>query len=338
MADIFNKLFSVETQNSRKIIKILGIKFKIFDFKPELCRQAALANKNLLQLVWAQLKNSNEDELFCLKNNCLVFVFNKNCLELDYKFFQDYILPFGYADKPLELIILDKKSILYKEHIERLQKGEFCWKYIDRDYFIGHTFISKDRITGEIYIISANLNNAEMPQDNSKIRHLSLNSKRKYIKGLTVGEYLRNKTFDVQFEIVNKLLENIFDIYRDTQEPNKVSGKLFDCHLYNFLIGEDGLFHFIDFDLECTESLERSYCIYYMLYFYNRELYYKMLKHHNCKDNSDYYQQHFVKAKQQKVAATKTVLEEYANLKRKYFTEAGTEAVYEIPSACLIKI
>lgn len=330
MAGILNKLFSIETQNSRKIIKILGIKFNILNLKPELSRQTIIANKNLLQLVYAQLKNSQEDELFYLKNECLVFIFNKNCLELDFKFFQDYILPFGYAGKILEFAILDKNSILYKEHIKRVEDGEFCWKYIDRDYFIGHTFISKDKVSGDVYINSTNLNTVDIPQNNSKIRHLAINSKRKYIKGLTVGEYLKNKSFDVQFAIVNKLLDNVFETYKDSKEPNKISGKLFDCHLYNFLVSEDGKFHFIDFDLECTESLEKSYCIYYMLYFYNRELYHKMLNHYNCKDNSDYYQEHYVKAKQQKVTVTKANVEEYTSLKRKYFTDAGTEAVYEI--------
>ena len=332
---MFSKLFKL-IYNYKKcgavtVITVLGIKFKFFNMKQELCQGTSNLNKNTLQVLYNYLQNASEDDLFCLRTYSILFIVHKNCLKLDYKFFQDYIIPQETQRIILEIIKLDPNSILYKEHIGRVQNGEFLWKYIERYYYISHSFISEDPKTKEIFINSSYVKEKNMVKSKYKIQHVPRISKRKYMKGITVRDYIQNKSQIERFITVDKLLNYIFSTYRDKENPQKVSGDLLDCHLSNFLITEDGQFHFIDFDLKCTESLDRAYCIYFMLYKYDIYLYEKMLKRYGLKDRHKYYENNFSIYKQPLVQDGKDIITyEHKKLQRKYFSDEGISPQYRI--------
>ena len=324
-------IYSKKVDGARTIIIVLGIKLKLYDIRKELCGESFNLNKNSVQVLYSHLQNAAEDDLFCLRTHCLLFILHKNCLKLDYKFFQDYIIQQGLRRNILELIKPDKDSVLYKEHIARVQNGEFLWKYTERYYYISHSFISEDRQTGEIYINSNFVPEKDMVQSEYKIRHVPKVSKRKYLRGITVDYYLKNKSRIEKLIVIDKLLNYLFSTYRASDNPEKVSGDLFDCHLSNFLIAEDGQFHFIDFDLKCTVSLDREYCIYFMLYKYDIELYETMLKRYGLKDKHRYYEKHFSIYNQPMKQSGKSIITyEHKKLQRKYFTDEGIRPQYHI--------
>lgn len=328
---MLENIFSIKNEKDKKIINILGIKIKFFNHKSQMLNQAIAANKNTVQIVYCLFESAAEDDLFCLRSGDMTFVFHKNCRMLDYKFFFDYILPFGYAHKTFEFIKLDKTSILYREHIDRVINGEFLWKYVERGYYIGHNFISVDKNTGEIYINTSYVPEENLAKGGLRVQHVPQIAKRKYIKGETVGEYLKNKPFEVRLHIIESLLEYLFTTYKDKDDSQKVSGDLLDCHLYNFLIDEDGHFHFIDFDLKCSEALERNYCIFFMLFYYDKSLYKMMLDKYGFTDRHKYWQKNFSVDKQpahqnEKILITKN----HASYCIKYFSDAGTDKNYSI--------
>ena len=325
-------IFSIDNQkgeDARKVITLLGIKVKLKDLKTDIYRRTVILNRNTLQILYNQLPLSAEDDLFCLRAKDIIFIFNKGVLNLDYRFFQDYVVLYGFSTDILELIKLEKTSVLYKEHIDRLKNGEFCWKYVDRNYYIGHAFISQQ--DGDIYIHSSYVKEKDMPCNESAIRHVPAETKRKYIKGVTVGDYLKNKPEDFKVNVILKLLDYVFKTYADGNNREKVSGRLLDCHLYNFILGDDGKFYFVDFDLESTKSLDRAYCIFFMLYYYDSKLYKLILEKFGYQDKHNYYEKHFVKPKNNPKIKTKLVQsEEHRKLLQKFFTDSGILAQYEI--------
>lgn len=328
---MLENIFSIQNQAGRKVINILGIKFKFSNPKFQMMQQALISNKNTVQIVYCLLESASDDDLFCLRTGDMTFIVHRNCLNLDYKFFQDYLLPFGYAHNILEFIKLDRTSLLYREHIDRVLNGEFLWKYIERGYYIGHNFISTDKITGEIYINTSYVPEENLAKGGLKVQHVPQIAKRKYIKGEAVGEYLKNKTFEERQHVVESLLEYLFTTYRDPNDSEKVSGDLLDCHLYNFLIGEDGQFYFIDFDLECSEPLERNYCIFFMLFYYDKTLYKMMLEKYGFSDRHKYWQKNFSVDKQPASKNEKKLITpEHASFCRKYFSDQGTDKNYTI--------
>lgn len=328
---LFKNIFSITTNYSRKEICILGVKLKLFCAKEEIHRQDLLVNKNTIQFAYNLLFNAEDDDLFCLRAHEIIFIFHKGCLNLQYKFFQDYVIPSGHTENIIEFHKLNKNSILYKEHIDRVKNGEFLWKYVERYYYIGHSFISKDKKTGEIYINSSYVQEKIQLRSDYKLRHIPSVSKRKYLPGIAVDDYISNKPFAEKMIIIDKLLNYIFTTYRAKDDPNKVCGNLADCHLHNFVIGEDGQFHFIDFDLKCDESLDRNYCIYFMLYKYNQELYYRFLKRYGFKDKHKYYERHMSIYKQPlKQNGRNIITREHMKLKEKYFSDIGINEEYKL--------
>lgn len=325
-------IFSINSDigdSSRKVITFLGLKIKLYDMKRELLRRTVVANRNTLFLLYNQLPIANEEDLFYLRTKDIIFIFNKGVLNLDYNFFQDYVALFGFSNNILELIKLEKTSALYQEHINRIKNGEFLWKYVNRNFYIGHSYISCDN--GEIFIHSSYVKENNVREDSSNIRHVLRESKRKYIKGITVGDYLKNKPLEFQIEVVSKLLNYVFETFSDDKNPENVSGKLLDCHLYNFILGADGKFYFVDFDLESRQSLDRGYIIFFMLYYYNQELYQTLLQKFGYEDKHGYYQKNFVKPKNKSVPDKHFVAsEEHRKLLQKYFTDAGILPEYKI--------
>ncbi len=328
---LLSLIYSRKKSGSRIVTTILGIKVKTYNVKSDLYLESGNLNKNIVQMLYVYLNNCAEDDLFCLRTGHLLFIISKGCLKLDYKFFKDYIITQNMAANIFEFIQLDKNSILYKEHISRLEQGELLWKYAERYYYIANTFISEDKNTKEIYINSSYVTEKNMKKSSYKIQHIPQITKRKYIKGITVKDYIKDKTNREKILIIDKLLNYIFSTYKAADNPQKVSGELFDCHLCNFLICEDGQFHFIDFDLKCTESLDRAFCVYFMLYKDYPGLYQKILKKYNLPDKHTYYEKNFSIYRQPLVQNGKSVISaEHKRLQRKYFGDEGITPQYKI--------
>ena len=331
MSEIISQIFSTDFSGPRKVIKFLGVKFSFYDYKKAFGSMNWSINKNTAQFAYSLLNNADDDDLFCMRTAQLTFIFSKGCLNLDYNFFRDYVVAFGFTSGVYEYFKLDKNSVLYKEHIGRVKNGEFLWKYVERYFYIAHTFISKDFSNGEIYINSSYVPEKKMVKSKYKIQHVPTISKRKYIKGIAVGDYIKGLTKIEQVAVIDKLLNYIFITYKAKDDPDKITGELCDCHLYNFIIGEDGQFHFVDFDLRATESLDKAYCIYFMLYKYDTGLYKKMLKRYKLKDRHKYYSSNFSIYKQpMKQDGKNIVTREHKRLCKKYFTNAGSEPEYKL--------
>ena len=140
LENLGENIFSIYNQNgedTRKVVKLLGIKMKFKNLKAEMALQAETINKNTVNLLYhCILKHAQEEELFCLRAKDILFILHKNAGLLDYNFFKDYMIPFGYGGNVFELTELDKSSILYNEHINRVKNGEFLeWAEFNGNYY-----------------------------------------------------------------------------------------------------------------------------------------------------------------------------------------------------------
>ena len=264
-----DKLFSVKTVKNpgeicHKEIYLVGLKMKFISVKDEINAASQIINNSTLFIAYEALKQASPKDLFVLKNDCVVYILSSKCALVEFAFFKDYLLPFGYSSKLLKFQKLEKTSNIYKEHFEKLKKQEYLWKYLNKEQTIEQKYFTYNEEKQECNINTIN-------PDKSV-------SSRKYIKGITIGEYIKNKTFSEQLQILEKTFEYLFSNFPAEDDLEKVSMYLSDCHLYNILLGEDGNLHYIDYDDRFKESLDRSFCIYNALYNYNRILYNKLLK------------------------------------------------------------
>ena len=286
-----------------KNINILGFKIKQLDLKKELQSRAQKSNNNLVQLVYLQLKHAASDDFFCLKNRFVNYIFSSECKNLEYAFFRDYVLPNGYTGKLLEFNILDKSSELYKEHIIRKEKGEFLWKYADRFGYVEHKFLAhKD---GKIIINTLN-------SDGNILQ-------REYVDGITVDKYLEGKVYSEKCRILKKMFVEIFEKYKAPNEPDKVSYFISDFHLGNIITDKNEKFYFIDYDDRYGKNIELGYCIYYSLYFYDKNLYREMLKIFNCEEKSKFYAKEYNPSKVHMHIINKSDRRSYLEQKTKFF-------------------
>lgn len=265
----FSKLFHVrkiETKSGffKNEINILGFRIchhtykisKIFSASEKLNRKY---NANLIYTPYHFLLTAHDEDLFCLRHCTVCFIFNKKVLDFGYKNFRDYILNGHCAcSDVLEFSELDKTSVLYKEHQLRLKNNEFLWKYRDTGFII-HQFLSFDEKGFYVHdtILEADNQTASFGCDN--IVFHAKNSCRPFYNGVTVKEYLEDKDYNTQKIILIKLIEHIFKDY--TIENGAIDGKLFDCHLGNFIYDDYKQFHLIDDDLISKTPLNKDYII-----------------------------------------------------------------------------
>lgn len=337
MKKIAEKLFSVKIEKmpnrlSRKVITILGIKIKINNVKENDIREISnervfIINRNTVKLALLSLKNIKDDSLLCLKGEEIIFIFHKNSLCVDNKFFIDFLTNHVKKFTLLELSELEKNSVLYKEHITRVKNNEFCWKYVNRGYFISETYLSYKN--SNIYINSSYIDETENYENGVNAHFVRLQSSRKYVEGVTVADYMKTKNEEEQLQIFDKLYDYVCTTYSDEEYPNKISKKLSDCHLYNFIIDSKGAFHFIDFDMESSESLDKEYCIFRMLYYDFNNLYKIVLKKYGLEDKHKLYEEF----NQEKIPCremTDTEIFKHDKLCKKYFSELSFCEQYNI--------
>ena len=294
---LLDKIFSVEYCKTNyftsKIINLFGIKLKFkkinkFDIEQIIINSSILKAVNFLFC----LSNSAEDDLFSISNEAICIIVHKNCIQADIKFIIDFIINAFWGNLFI-INKLNKDSFLYKEHIERVKNNEYIWKYADRKYLIAYTYLKKDSETNEFTIIKSSIPESQYAENNTKLQYLTDTIQHKFIEGITLKEYFDKQNFKKQIEIADKVLNWLFTEFKSENNPLKVSGKVFDCHLCNIILGADSKLHFIDFDVIYLEDLERSFCIYKMFFDYNEKVYYEMLKRYKCKDKHKLYSKMF---------------------------------------------
>jgi len=320
-------IFSIEKINKPNklpfvVYTIFGIKFKFIRIKENDLRnivKCSQVNRTIVNLLHLCLQNAKDDDLFFLRNDKISFVISKKVLNLDFEFYRRFINSPNNAI--MELTILNKASSFYQEHMNGYKNNEFLWKYQDRGHIITKTALSYEN--NELYISTSCIEQSEKIKDTSKMHFSTKSVKRKYIEGEIVLKYILDYDFETRCKIIKRLLNYIFNELKDENNPKKVSGTYCDCHLGNFIVDKNEQFHFIDFDFECDESIDRNYCIYYMLYDYDKNIYKKMLEEFNFKDEHKYYKKlhsNYIRLKNKaKDKELKMLDDEFALVRSKYF-------------------
>ena len=216
-------------------------------------------NANLVFVIYhTLLEKAKEDDLFCLHTRRVSFIFNKKVLDFGYKNFHDYVLNCFRRKDLFEFVQLDKNSVLYKYHYPRLKNNEFLWKYRNQDGIILHQFISFDEQGFYVNDVVWNTDKTILESDDGNYFTIK-NARRPFYQGVTVREYLEDKDYETQKNVLIKLAEWIFQNY--TIENGMIDRKLCDCHWGNFIYDASGQFHFIDDDLCAPEPLTKDYVI-----------------------------------------------------------------------------
>lgn len=272
---MFDKLFSISYKDvypyRKTIIKICGLKFS-YKYRPknmspmllndETSQEAIKINHNLIYFVLNEVKNGGEKDLFCLRNNNVCYIFNKKILDWGIDNFKDFIFNSMWVlQKVLKFDILNSDTALYKEHIERAKENnEFLWKYNNISTTILHKFLSSD-IEGNIYVNEKILYNVCIKIDKSKPHFEAKNSRRLFIEGTDLATYIyrQPRTYEEQKAVFIGLIEYIFAEYG--LPDGKISNKVYDCHLSNFIIDKYGKFHFIDDEYVSDKPVEKIYII-----------------------------------------------------------------------------
>ena len=222
------------------------------------------------QLIFC-LRMANSDDLFCLKNDLVCFIFCKDSLKFGEKNLSDYICKsFAPLKHILQFSILDKNSEIYKKHIVRISNKEFLWKYIQRYGYELQKFLYFDE-NNEVYIDGSIIKEADSTCSESNMIINNNIEKRKFIEGITVDDYLQGKTHQEKVDMLVKMTKFFFDKY--TVEDDKIDGLLWDFHWNNVIIDKEGKFHFIDNDFVSRIPLDKKRLLNYMLNFtYDKKL------------------------------------------------------------------
>ena len=267
-----SKFFSVTSKDAypykKRIVKICGLKFS-YKYRSqngpslledELSKTAITINHNLFFYVIDYMQRHEGNDLYCLKNRSICYIFNKKVLDWGIENFKDFFCNSIWSLQwGLKFSILQQNSELYKEHIKRAENGEFLWKYTDKK-IITHKFLSFGA-DNKVYVNEAIIDESCVPNNTSIPYFKAKNSRRLFVEGVDLSKYIyrQSHTNEEKKAILIKLIEFIFTQY--TLPSGKIDNTLYDCHLSNFVIDNEGNFHFIDDEFVSPEPLEKKYIV-----------------------------------------------------------------------------
>jgi len=264
------KFFSIRLKFIREkltiIIKIFGIKIKVsfpIDFDIKIDNHITYTqNVSLVTNLIYTLKLAEDNEIFCLKNDIVCFIFNKNVLKWGADNFKEFVYNsfFALQKNPLEFRVLDENTLIYKEHAKRSMNNEFLWKY--KLYSIDtvlHKFLSFDDNNNYWIHDKVFTDNKQYCKELSFIQN---ESKRKFIKGKTFSKYIMDLPYEEKKKETIRLVQFLLDNF--TVEDNKLDSVLIDCHVNNIIVDDNGDFHYIDIDVKSEQPLNKESVINYL--------------------------------------------------------------------------
>lgn len=240
-------------------------------------------NNNIINQLITSLNTANQDELLCLKNDKVTFILCKDALKFGERNLFDYMSKTYMSLKTLlQFSVLDKNSEIYKEHIVRTRQKEFLWKYIYKDDNILLKFMYFDD-NNDVYIDGRIIKRAEKHLGRRPRMVINENvEKRKFIEGMTVCDYLKDKTYQEKRDMLINMTDTVFDEY--DLGNDWIDGVLWDFHWNNVILDNNGKFHFVDKDFVSPMPLKRKDLILYMLrYVYDERLRDDILEYYGCK-------------------------------------------------------
>jgi hypothetical protein len=332
--------FSIEKKNcngiEKKIIKFLGIKISYKRYRKTIKNairsmnnlrgivekiptlELEKVNSNFLNMLLIMSKKDNE--LLYIRTQCSLFIFPKFVLSMDDEFIKNFLFRHAYTRQFFEFSFLDERSKLYKMHENLFNNGNLIYKYIDRhNGLVACAVISQNNVKelcceqfylGRENYISSGICYMDVP-------------KRKIVKGEVVGNYILGMTEDERYSFLCRFFEWLFSRYESPLDKNKVVGEVYDCHLHNFIINEEG-FHFIDRDVTVDQDLDKAFCLDYCCCIHGfTDLYYKLIAYFGFEDKRNYYHEMRADWWQKSKLQFENARMQNKNLFDLYFSEKG---------------
>lgn len=300
---------------------IAQLRAELDDFKKKLEKenkeQILSGNLNMINLLFYDFVD--DDLLYIQSKRCLM-IFKKNILSKYDRFLKDYILNHSVGYDTFKFGILEKFCELYNEHIDGFNNGEVLYKYAHRGGLINRSILRYKN--EDLYVENSYLGIQNYIPYNSII--YADQPARKIVEGITVGDFIVNKSIEVRRKVYIDMFNYAFNKYA-VSNPDFVSGELLDCHVYNFIINDEG-FHFIDTDVISEQDISKNMCLAYAL---NYDDYKYMIDIYNFPDDyQSLVNNHPLK---QRNINLENARSKNISLFHKYFSEAGLIA----PLTCL---
>lgn len=263
------RLFSIKHKNSggveKKIITLFGLKISYkrkWKMLKNLVRYVydnnsiVKNNRNLCNLLlFASLR---DNDLLYIKTSLTLIIFTKSALNAEAEFVRDFLFRHAATVLFFNFGVLSKKSPLYKAHEHSFDNGEIICKYVNRWGCIAKTVISQDS-QGCLFYEQNYIGRRYYSSEFSIV--FNDTPKRKIIDGVSLGDFFESiDNENDRKRFLHKFFDWLFETYSVPEDKDKVLGKLWDCHLWNFVINDEGI-HFIDEDLVSAENLDKNYCL-----------------------------------------------------------------------------
>ena len=229
-------------------------------------------------------------DLVYLQNHRGSILFCKKFLEINPEFADQYINAFRKNENKYKCG-LRAEDELYQEHINRLEHGELCWRYIKRFGHIAKSTIYLDEsnnlcMRGEI------LGNQNTIDTEFFIIHPQ--PQRKIIDGQVLTDYIRSaKSFCERKGEVQQYLDYLFEVFA-VEDPRKLAGRAYDAFPYNCILKEQHQYELFDLEFEFKEMLDKGYMIYKTVKTLPEEgrkrIYYELCEHYGVVANWEHWE------------------------------------------------
>ena len=257
--------------------------------------------------------------LYYIMTDRLLFIFSAETLSVNPDFMQGFLFNYMKKRQRWSFGKLHPACFLYTEHYKSFaQDNVILYKYLARSGLINKSVVTKDKESNDLYIESQYLGKENFIRDNDVI--YADQPKRKVLNGITVNQYLSNKSSMQRRLIFRNVFDYLFETYpAESGDKTKVSGTLLDAHMDNIIVNDDG-FHFIDKDIICISELSKSQILYRN--FKSTPNYKYFLDYYGLEDESEEYIKSYPLEHRETEQMAKSRITN-ASLLKKYFTESG---------------
>jgi len=276
-----------------------------------------IQNQNIVGL--ALLLKAEDDDIIYIQNPDILFLIQKNSLSKNIPFLSQWLCKHGARSELTTIGILDKTSLLYKEHISLFKKEVIAFKYASRIGIINRTILTQK--SNNLYLENKYLGMENYTQ--TEYIKFQDNPPRKIIDGIEVYEFLKDKNKYERITILKELCDYLLKKYASKTDNNKVQGILLDANTTNIIINSDG-FHFIDTDVVSPHDIDRNA----FLWGLNVPEYKELTNLYNLKDKSDEFKKTHPISNQYSIEIEKAKRKNY-HLFNKYFSSEGIKPTYQ---------